>query len=668
MKYKILFLLIASVYLVLFFAAPFEPYCITGEADYPRYAFFSYLLLPDEFFSSWLGANGEFGIADRLPILGYALLTAIILAVTVIPVAVILRNQTIAALFDKPRNLTIAALFNTPRNFMVGALFDTLRHLMIAVLFGKQRNRTITALFVFYTIFYVFASAIPSTDYDVLSYHLAGAREFYEAGCIKFLPHNVYANMPFGSEMLYCWGMFLTGDTFIGALVGKVLIALTTLITAAGLYFFCKRFVDETSGAAAALLYLTNPWVFYVSTSGLNDAVLGMFAFFALYMITFFFHTPHVKSRLILFLLCGLFAGCAAGCKYTAVVFVVIPLVLLVVIQFYGVSYRGKYAGFCCSFLALFFACGFWYIKNWYYTGNPVYPLCWSIFGDSSGTWNAAVNARWTAAHSPHSFGFITLLHDIYRIGLSSAWNSPLLVPLALIAVFTLFLLKKDFANERFSGQIVFILSIYVLFFFAVWWGFTHRLERFFVPAIPFLTVIAGIGASRLQNFCGRKILITLLLINSVYCFIVCGVPAPGKLNRFLAPLETLRQDPNCYTPWAVWFNSQQQLDGGVLLVGEAKAFLYDVPVLYSVCWNETPLKEIAESGNPLEEFRKRKIRYVLIDWGEIRRFQSPGNYGFTDFLQTKAFEELLTSGILKSMPPPNEDCAKTNAAVYRVK
>src|SRR5262249_25234403 len=35
-------------------------------------------------------------------------------------------------------------------------------------------------------------SMLPATDFDVLEYHLEGPKEYYQAGRIEFLPHNVY--------------------------------------------------------------------------------------------------------------------------------------------------------------------------------------------------------------------------------------------------------------------------------------------------------------------------------------------------------------------------------------------------------------------------------------------------------------------------------------------
>ena len=67
---------------------------------------------------------------------------------------------------------------------------------------------------------------LPAIDFDVLEYHLQGPKEYFQAGRIAFLPHNVYTSMPFGVEMLHLMGMEVLGDWWWGGLVGQLLVSL----------------------------------------------------------------------------------------------------------------------------------------------------------------------------------------------------------------------------------------------------------------------------------------------------------------------------------------------------------------------------------------------------------------------------------------------------------
>ena len=78
----------------------------------------------------------------------------------------------------------------------------------------------------------------------------------------RFLPHNVYTNMPFDVEMLHLLGMSVMGDWWWGALSGQLLVAL---------FAPRRRGPDPRDRASrrspragwiAALVYLSTPWVY----------------------------------------------------------------------------------------------------------------------------------------------------------------------------------------------------------------------------------------------------------------------------------------------------------------------------------------------------------------------------------------------------------------------
>ena len=72
----------------------------------------------------------------------------------------------------------------------------------------------------------VLGAMLPTIDFDALEYHLQGPKEYFQAGRIAFLPHNVYTSMPFGVEMLHLLGMEVLGDWWWGGLVGQLLVVL----------------------------------------------------------------------------------------------------------------------------------------------------------------------------------------------------------------------------------------------------------------------------------------------------------------------------------------------------------------------------------------------------------------------------------------------------------
>jgi hypothetical protein len=103
------------------------------------------------------------------------------------------------------------------------------------------------------------------------------------------------------------------------------------------------------------------------------------------------------------------------------------------------------------------------------------------------------------------------------------------------------------------------------------------------------------------------------------------------------------------------------------LTVGDAQVFDLEVPVLYNTCFDDCLFEQLVR-GRSVAEVRAalatRGISYVYVDWDEIRRYRSPGNYGFTDFVQPSVFEALVRQGILE----PLSEAGGPKGPVYRVR
>ncbi len=107
-------------------------------------------------------------------------------------------------------------------------------------------------------------------------------------------------------------------------------------------------------------------------------------------------------------------------------------------------------------------------------------------------------------------------------------------------------------------------------------------------------------------------------------------------------------------SPTIAWCN--QNLPAGeskLLLIGEAKAFDFEMPIVFSTCFNRSPA-EVWLKGRPVDEQRKNlqdaKITHVMINWSEIARYRSPGNYGFSDWPTHRELEQLVADGVLKKV------------------
>lgn len=519
----------------------------------------------------------------------------------------------------------------------------------------------------------------PTIEFDALEYHLQGPKEHFQAWRIAFLPHNVYTSMPAGVEMLHLLGMEVLGDWWTGALAGQLLVMLFAPATAVMVAGAARRLGSERAGWLAALVYLTTPWVYRL---GVLPFVEGPLCFYHAALVATVVawrgwsaqRTPqdagprpgqgNARSTgtagASWGVLLGLLAGGAMACKYPALVSAVVPFGAAV-----GAgairdrrartgmrAERGREAWEWCSQSTLQETIGFvagvalivgpWLARNVVDTGNPVYPLAYGVFGGSG--WSAEQDARWKAAHGPRTVTWDALRTGLLDVAGRSDWQSPLFLALAPLAV-----LRPG------SRRAVGWLWAYVGYLFGTWFLLTHRLDRFWIPLLPALAVLAGLGADWSRARAWRIALGGLLAVgiaaNAV--FVTTDLAGP---NRWTDPLALLRVEvPAELNPPLARLDAELPREARVLLVGQASVFHLDRPIVYSTVFNEEPLEALARGRTPeqlREALRKRGITHVYVDWSEIERYRRPGNYGFTDYVTPERLARLVEGGVLGPPEP----------------
>lgn len=491
---------------------------------------------------------------------------------------------------------------------------------------------------------------LPPWDFDVREYHLQVPKEWFQAGRIAFLAHNVYGNMPLGAELHAVLAMvFMPGERawWWGALAGKTVIACFAPLAALGLLAAGRRFATPTAGVVAALVYLSSPWVVHVSQAGLIEGAVGCYSLLAVYALAIWAGDAGGGRRDQL-LLAGFLAGAAAACKYPPLLFVVAPLTLVAMFAHGRIRWQPA-AIFLAAALC---GCGLWYAKNWVQTGNPVYPL---LVGGAS--WTPEQEAQWDRAHRvpPDERGrrytveqAVTAAADL---GWRNLWQSPLLLPLAAAAVLA-----------AWRRPLVLWLAVYIGFYLAVWWLATHRVDRFWVPLLPVLAWLAGLGAVAWTSPIWRRGVMVLLLFG-LAANLLFLLSAGVYDHRYLVSLERLRRDEPAEAGGlsrvhaAHRYLNAHAADGDrVLLVGDAQPFDLELPALYSTCFDGC-LFERWLAGRTADQrhaaLRERGIRYVLVAWSEIDRYRSPGNYGFSDYVTRSLVREELVrqQRVLRPIP-----------------
>ncbi len=479
---------------------------------------------------------------------------------------------------------------------------------------------------------------LPAIDFDVLEYHLQGPKEYFLAHRIGFLAHNVYTSMPFGVEMLHLAGMVVLDEWWRGALVGQVLVALYAPAAAVLIASATARLGSRRAGGLAALIYLSTPWIYRM---GVIAYVEGPLCFYhaALLWLAIPGGPADRSGPGSRWMLLGLLAGGAMACKYPALISAVLPVGLLAIAA--GWSRRSP-RPVLAYILGWSIVMAPWLAKNVMDAGNPVYPLAYEVFGGSN--WNEARQFQWQTVHGPRQATAGALWNSLVDVAGRSDWQSPLYLAFAPLA-----LLRPG------SRRLVLCLWGYAAYLFCTWFLLTHRIDRFWLPLLPCLAILAGLGADWSDRWPWR-ILRAMVLAVALCCnFLDCSTALTG-LNEWTGNLASLRHDlPRRLNPPLAAVDQSLPADARILSVGQAAVFHVEHDILYNTVFNPERIELLARGKTPQEfhhALKERGVTHIYVDWKEIKRHRAPGGYGFTDFVTHELFAAWVDAGVLNGPVP----------------
>ena len=246
----------------------------------------------------------------------------------------------------------------------------------------RTRSRTLLSLYFAICLGLVIVGTAltamtPVTDGDALCYHLQVPKVFLMRGSVGFLPDLHETVYPLVTEMLYAVALEFRGPVacrgiqwVLGLVFAINVTALRARVSAAargGPARSRSRFRRISNGMSAPL----------------NDVALAAFGMAALFAWVRLQERPTVSAAIA----AGLFMGLAMGVKYPALVLcgLLTPAIALRAID-RRASNLGGVAPRWLTLAAIYLATsaavgGWWYLRAYVHTGNPVYPFFRHVFG-----------------------------------------------------------------------------------------------------------------------------------------------------------------------------------------------------------------------------------------------------------------------------------------------
>lgn len=344
-------------------------------------------------------------------------------------------------------------------------------------------------------VFISLLASVPPVSTDALTHHLAVPKLYLKHGGIYEIPHLEASYYPMNLELLYLIPMYFKND-----IIPKFIHFAFGLITAAMLYWYLKQHINKAY-ALLGVLFLTIPIIIRLSSIVYVDLGLICFLFVSI-LILFKWIESGFKSKYLIF--SAAFCGLALGTKYNGLIgLFLLSLFTAFVYARYNAShkfYHVKSIGWCALFVIVALTVfSPWMIRNYAWTGNPVYPLYKGIFnaGEKVSAKIAPDNAIQARAQMSH----INVRCQIYK----ESWLEIALIPARV------FFQGKDYDPQFFDGRTnPFLLILPIFAFFGL--RYSSRQEntekwmllfsRFF---FYYLSVYSAASASDiLAPFCRR--------------------------------------------------------------------------------------------------------------------------------------------------------------------
>lgn len=340
----------------------------------------------------------------------------------------------------------------------------------------------------------------PEIGRDALSYHLAVPKKYLVNHGIFFIPGNIYANFPLHTELIFLVGLFLQGDILAKTINFAVFIH---ILFGMWVHAQARSRVNEFP-FLSLLIFSMIPSVFVASQMAYIDLFVVLYIYCAMILYLRWLDNEKKSEWLLLI---AVFTGLAMASKYTALI---IPVIGSFGLLWAYRTHKYAYPAFRTLFTYLtisFLVASPYYIKNWYLTGNPLYPFFYGVFGGRG--WDAE-QARLFDSLLIEYMGMGRRLVDYFLL----PWNVSMHAQFDSIRfdgiIGPLFLLMLPFLFWKGSldrtGKI-FAFFCLTLFLF---WSFSSQQIRYLFPVFPLLALIIGQLATYYQNI---KIVSFIILV-----------------------------------------------------------------------------------------------------------------------------------------------------------
>lgn len=471
----------------------------------------------------------------------------------------------------------------------------------------------------------------PPVSKDALTHHLAVPKLYLKHGGIYEIPFMPFSYYPMNLDLLYLIPLHFGND-----IIPKFIHFGFALLTAWLIFYYLRSRINRVYAMVGAVFFLSIPIIVKLSITVYVDLGLIFFSTASLLLIFKWIESRFSLKHLVF---SAIFCGLALGTKYNALI---VLFLLTLFVAYVRSRHPGKETGFVnaavsgmlfCLIALLIFSP--WMIRNYHWTGNPLFPLYDNWFNPQTGFSQNGLDPFSIRKLVFHESVWDIILVPL-RVFIQGQDGNPQyfdgkLNPFLLLL--TIFAFRKTGADSRSLMSEKKILLAFSVLYFAFAFFRTDMRIRYILPIIPPLVILSVYGLKNLVDIASeaksknvRRIVILsvsavmafALWLNAFYVFKQYEVVEPcgflsGKISRD-GYIEKFRPE---YAAMR-YINKNLPLDAKILFIHLGNRGYYcDRDYLFDMQRGVSTLHQIVKNSSfPQEvvlELKRRGITHFLV-------------------------------------------------------
>jgi len=352
---------------------------------------------------------------------------------------------------------------------------------------------------------FILAFSPPADSFDALLYHLAVPEAWLKNGGLTaptIIPHYWFPGLV---EGIYTWGLAL-GKEIVAQLLHLACGALTVLI----IWNWVNQIWGNSLAGRTIAIIVSIPSLTLLASWAYTDMMLALSCASAMYLL---WRSQEVANKRI-WVLSGIYCGLAMGVKYTSFI---LPITLLGWVAW---KERHNLPGLLSTVLGISLPAAIvaspWYIRNWIWMENPVYPF---VFGGKY--WDSFLSAHYAQAGTGIGWSPLEIILLPLNITLGhrdatfyDGRIGPIWLILFPVAIWTIWLIRNEDEKKRLGVLLPALFSLVSMLFWMIGVNNTSALwqSRLLFPGLMLLAPLIALAWEKISLLDSPKLKISFIL------------------------------------------------------------------------------------------------------------------------------------------------------------